>query len=252
MSEAHPVIAVSMFYNEVDIAPYVVPHMLEEVDRVIIADNRSTDGTYEALCRLSRDDSRLTVVVEGGFGYRQAEVMNRLVATVPEAAWAMGWDADEWWDSPDGRIADVLMALPPNVYLTGVPVTDMVPQPDDPPGRNPFQRIQMYRPGSFYSRTEYRKCAFRPAPDRVLLQGNHGLDRIPFPEPGPLRIRHYPYRTLRQATMKLRHGRSAALASGLGAGYGSHWQEWGSYDDQDMAAWWRRWTDPRGLELWTD
>ena len=244
------VIAISMCRNEADVAPYVVRHMLAECDRVVVADNGSTDGTYQLLT--GADDPRLMVTTEPRFGYRQAETMNRLVGVAVEmgATWVVPFDFDEWWDSPDGRIADVLAALPPEVTLTGVSVSDMIPQPADPPYRDPFTRIQMTRPDSFYSRTEYRKCAFRPYPGAVLLQGNHGLAGVPFPEAGPLRIRHYPYRTLAQAMNKLRHGRKAALASGLGVGYGSHWQEWGAYDDEDIAAWWRRWTDPRGLVEW--
>jgi glycosyltransferase involved in cell wall biosynthesis len=245
------VAAVSMVYNEADVIEYVAEHMLAECDQVIVADNRSTDGTKSRLERMA--SHRLIVVEERSFAYLQAKTMNWLgdVARELGAAWVVPFDADEWWDSGEGRIADVLKALPLDVVVTGAHSYDMIPQPDDPPDTNPFARIHKTRPGSFYSNPDFRKCAYRPRPGRTLLQGNHGLEGQPLPEFGPLRIRHYPYRTFEQAREKLRHGREAALASGLGPGYGAHWLEWGGYSDDDLLAWWQRWTDPEGLTEWS-
>ena len=82
------VIAISMCRNEADVVPYVIPHMLAECDRVLVADNGSTDGTLEMLGGLVKDDPRLMLTVEPRFGYRQAETMNRLVG----AAASLGAD----------------------------------------------------------------------------------------------------------------------------------------------------------------
>lgn len=238
------VVAVSMFHNEEDLAEYVVRHMLAECDRVIVADNRSTDRTRTILEGIG--DPRLTVVDEPNFAYRQAETMMRLVG-MAEADWIVPFDADEWWDSAEGRIADVLARLPDEV--TAAQTWDMIPQPSDDSDPDPFRRIVWMRPGSLWSQDITRKIAFRPGPGRVLMQGNHGLVGEPFPPVGPLRIRHYPFRSFEQAAAKLRHGR-AAVEAGAPVGSGTHWREWGSYDDADLRAWWKRWTDPQGLERW--
>ncbi len=245
------VAAVSMFHNEEDVAEHVVRHMLAECDLVVIADNNSTDRTRELLDAI--DDPRLFIYDEPSFAYNQAETMMRMAdaAVGAGADWIVPFDFDEWWDSPEGRIADVLRTLPGDVIATATRTWDMIPQRCDGADPNPFARIVHTRPGSLWSQASTRKIAFRPGPGRVLLQGNHGLaGRDPAPV-GPLRIRHYPFRSYQQAKAKVRHGRSAVLAAQLPPTSGTHWQEWGGYTNAELWAWWRRWTDPAGLERWT-
>ncbi len=245
------VAAVSMFRNEEDLAAPVVRHMLAECDRVVVADNGSTDGTAAALAAIG--DPRLLVVDEPRFAYRQAETMNALAALVAEegAAWVVPFDADEWWEAPAGRrVADALGALPADVIVAAAAVYDMVTQPGDDPALDPFARTLWWRPGSYWS--PFPKVAYRPGPGRVLLQGNHGLAGVPTPPVGPLRVRHYPFRSLEQARAKLRHGRAAVEAADLPAGSGAHWREWGAYSDAALADWWARWTDPAGLVRWRE
>lgn len=245
------VAAISMFHNESDVAPWVVRHMLDECDAVWVADNSSDDGTREILD--GTGDPRLTIVDEPSFAYNQAATMNRLVslAVGAGAAWVVPFDADEWWYAEGGRISDVLRSMPDDTFQTAARTWDMIPQPDDPDGPDPFARPRWTRPGSLWSLPHTRKIAYRPMAGRELMQGNHGLVGITWPEVGPLRIRHLPFRSLAQATAKLRHGRAAVLAAGLPGGSGTHWQQWGSLSDEDLAAWWAEWTDPAGLELWT-
>ena len=245
------VAAVSMFRNEEDVAEHVVRHMLDECDFVVVADNNSTDRSRQLLEAIG--DPRLFIYDEPSFAYNQAATMNRMAAAAvcAGADWVVPFDFDEWWDSADGRIADVLRALPHEVEATATRTWDMVPQRGDGDDPNPFRRIVSTRPGSLWSQPGTRKIAFRPGPGRTLLQGNHGLvGREPAPV-GPLRVRHYPFRSYRQAKAKVRHGRAAILAAQLPTSSGTHWQEWGSYSDAELWAWWRRWTDPEGLERWS-
>ena len=52
--------AVSVVKNELDIIPYVLDHFFAQgIDRIIIADNLSTDGTREYLRQRAQEDSRL-------------------------------------------------------------------------------------------------------------------------------------------------------------------------------------------------
>jgi hypothetical protein len=244
-------IAISMFHDEADVAGPVVRHMLAECDAAIVADNNSADGSRAILDAIG--DPRLTILDEPSFAYNQASTMNRLVALAAAAGaeWVVPFDFDEWWYAEGGRIADVLAAMPEDMVSTTTRTWDMIPQPDDPDDPDPFARVRWTRPGSLWSLPHSRKTAFRPAPDRILLQGNHGLAGYPWADVGPLRIRHVPFRSLAQATAKLRHGRAAVIAAGLPGGSGSHWQQWGSLSDEDLSAWWAEWTDPAGLELWT-
>lgn len=240
------VVGISMMRNEEDVAGYVVRHMLAECDRVIVADNRSTDGTLAALASIG--DSALMVVDEPQFAYHQADTMNRLAEMAHGADWIVPFDADEWWDSADGRIADVLMPMIADATTTQT--WDMVPQPDDPPDPDPFARITRYRHGSLWSRPTYGKVAFRPAPGRRLTMGNHSIAGEVQPPVGPLRLRHYPFRSFDQARAKLRHGREALRAAGSRPAEGFHWQQWGLYGDDRLRRWWAEWTNPEGLATW--
>ena len=251
----------SMMHDELDVAPWVIEHMLFECDRLIVADNASRDGTRELLDMLALSSGgRLSVVDEPGLAFNQAASMNRLadMAAAEGAAWIVPFDADEWWTAewPDrkGRwtpvpIAAALRAMPAGDWQTTTRTIDLVPQPDDDPAQpNPFLRARHHRPGSLWSAPGARKTAFRPASGRRLVQGNHRLEDAPWAPVGPLRIRHLPYRSLGQARRKLRHGRTAILAANLPTTSGTHWQQLGAMSDADLEGWWYGWTDPVGLE----
>lgn len=235
--------AVSMFHDEEDVAEYVVRHMLDECDQVIVADNNSTDRSRVILEAIH--NPRLTIVEEPRFAYGQPETMMRLVG-MTNADWIIPFDFDEWWDA-EGTIWEALESL--DVEATGTTTWDMIPQDSDGTNRNPFRRIVHTRPGSLWSHPIHHKIAFRPASGRVLMPGNHGLEGRPLAPTGPLRIRHYPFRSFEQAKAKLRHGRAVNLAAGV-TGLGEHWSEWGDYPDDALMEWWSLWTMSEGLEVW--
>jgi hypothetical protein len=79
------VVGVTMMWNEADLAEYTVRHMLDQVDYVIVADNRSTDDTRAILESIG--DPRLFVVDEPEFGYCQDRVMNALADSARRGAW---------------------------------------------------------------------------------------------------------------------------------------------------------------------
>lgn len=231
-----PVIAIAMMHDEEDVAPYVVRHMLDECDAVIVADHASTDGTREILDGIG--DPRLTVISIVG-AYRQAERMNGLAerAFALRAEWIVPFDADEWWYSPNGRIADVLRLQ--RSVVTIARTWQLVPQPDDDPNDpNPFTRLRFRRPTP-----DYQKVAFRPQRGRVLTAGNHRLLDGPVGRLGPLAVNHAPYRSLEHFMRKVRHGKLALEASGANPREGWHWQTLGAQSDEELAHWWQAWTD---------
>jgi len=238
------VVGIARVRNEQDVILSVVDHMLDECDTVIVADNNSTDTTLEILFKLQAWESRLILVNEPSFGFNQTETMNWLANMVP-ADWIVPFDADEWWDAPGG-ISEALMALPSDVVATMAQMHDMVPQPGDPDG-DPFLSITMTRPGSLWA--GIGKVAFRPGQGRVLDRGNHRLVDTGA-VPGPLRIRHYPFRTKEQARAKLQHGSKSVAAHESDPTIGWHWRKWGSLSDVEFDDWWAEWTKPEGLVRW--
>src|SRR5512143_161327 len=95
--------------NEVDILRInVLHHFSLGVDRFLIVDNGSTDGTDGVLRELSAN-GRLEWRRDGG-PYRQSEITTELAqeAFRQGADWVIPVDADEFWYAPFGDFRSVL------------------------------------------------------------------------------------------------------------------------------------------------
>jgi glycosyltransferase involved in cell wall biosynthesis len=92
--------AIMLVRNEQHILPITVGYLLSVlgVDRVVIADNGSTDSTPKILQRLSEADERCRWLDASG-PYRQAEIVNELAreACHNGASWIIPNDADEFF-----------------------------------------------------------------------------------------------------------------------------------------------------------
>lgn len=216
------VAAVSMVRDEADIIESTVAHMLTQVDVVIVADNRSIDGTREIL-----DSLDVVTLDDPEVAYHQSEKMTRLAhyaAGEFGADWVVPFDADEWWYSPEGRIGDVLEACQAWPVMTAE-LYDHVPTGIDPDGPDPTRTIRYRRrnPGAL------PKVACRTAPDLVIHQGNHGAGySAPAPQIPGLIVRHFPYRSAEQFARKAINGAEAYAATDLPDDIGRHWREYGA------------------------
>jgi hypothetical protein len=216
------VVAITMVRDEADIVAATVGHMITQVDHVVVADNRSTDGTREILDWLD-----VTVVDDPEVGYYQAQKMTRLAhmaRTEFGADWVVPFDADEWWTSPHGRIGDILDRL------EGWPVAeaalfDHVATGVDPDELDPTKRIRWRRTNA----APLPKVACRTADDLSIHQGNHGASySAPHVQiPGYLEVRHFPYRSPEQFARKALNGAEAYAATDLPDDVGRHWREYG-------------------------
>jgi len=230
-----PVVGVSMMHNEEDVAPYVVRHMLDECDAVIVGDHRSTDRTREILAGIG--GRRLTVLSISG-SFRQAPIINRIASRYGRVEWIVPFDADEWWTSPHGRIADVLRGSGEQA-ATAV-AWDLIPHPDDDEADpNPFTRIRRrtFVPG-------WEKVAFRPGVGRSLVTGSHRLRRGPVGARGLLEIAHVPYRSFDQMARKVRHGKMALEEAREPFRRGGHWRTLGGKTDAELEVFWADYTKP--------
>lgn len=250
-------VAVSMVRDEADIVGSTVAHMLGQVDAVLVADNRSADRTREILGDLV-DSTRTELVVIDDLdpAYRQSEKMTALALRARlelGADWIVPFDADEWWYSPFGRIADVLAEVAPQWLIVPAPLFDHVATAEDSETElDPVRRIGWRR----ISPNPLPKVACRWRSDLVIEQGNHGaiyngrgtrFDEL-------LTVRHFPYRSIGQLIRKIRNGAEAYRAAGdsIPATFGAHWRQWGDLLEQrgeqaiaDLYFTWYYRTDPR-------
>ncbi len=212
------VVAVSMVKDEADIVAATVAHMCGQVDAVIVADNNSTDGTRDIL-----DGLPVTVVDDPDPAYYQSRKMTALAERARvefDATWVVPFDADEWWYSPHGRIADVLEQH--SSHIATAALYDHVATGADADLDDPVKRIGWRRRKA----APLPKIAARCAPDLVIAQGNHDAtydvpaDRVD----GLLVVRHFPYRSPEQMARKARNGAEAYAATDLPEDAGAHWR----------------------------
>jgi glycosyltransferase involved in cell wall biosynthesis len=238
------VYGVSMVRDEVDIVGHTVRNMARQVDRLIVADNGSTDGTRDLLADLARE-LPLEIVDDRERGYWQSRKMTALAARAGAqgAEWIVPFDADEWWYCTHGPIREHLAGIGPGMMVVRAGLYDHVPTGVDPPGPNPVLRMGWRRRESL----PLPKVAVRWRPDLTIHQGNHGADYggiIPAAV-DMLVVRHFPYRSVEQFISKVRNGAEAYRATDLPADAGAHWRQWGDLLDRDgeegLAEVFRRW-----------
>lgn len=219
---------ITMVRDEADVIEATVRQMASQVDHIIVSDNLSADGTREILDRLA-GDLPLTVLDDPEPGYFQSEKVTHLarVAAGEGADWVVAFDADEWWMSPFGRIADLLAEHPGAVATAAV--FDHVATAADPDEADPVKRIGWRR----QEPCPLHKVACRPNLPVTITQGNHGAH---YPTQEPLEeqivIRHFPNRSVEQLVRKVRNGAAAYAATDLPFEQGQHWREWGRLLEQ--------------------
>lgn len=225
--------AVSMVKDEQDVVGFTIEHLLAEgVDRILVADNLSSDGT-RAVLRGWAARAPVTILEDRLFAYYQADKMTHLarLAAARGAGWIVPFDADELWCAPGSRLADFLADCSCDVVRA--PVFDQLPAIDDDLAEpNPFVRLRHRTAGP-----ELHKVAFRSHRLATLTQGNHKVLR-PGTKGDGLEVRHAPLRTFEQYCHKVRNGASVYEATDLEGHLGSHWRRLGGLDDEALRAAW--------------
>lgn len=221
------VIAVGMVRDEEDLIAGTLLHLADEVDEIIVADNRSTDGTREILAELE-DRIPLTVLDDPDVGYYQSHKMSHLARLAGEkgAEWVLPFDADELWLA-EHKITKVLADCHGNVAAARL--FNHLPTAVDPVMDDPFRSIvwRQQQPGAM------PKVAFRWEEGATVHQGNHGVTLPHGERPEELlEIRHFPARSPEQFVRKARNGAQAYRATTLPQGEGAHWREWGDLLDR--------------------
>jgi glycosyltransferase involved in cell wall biosynthesis len=183
---------VGVVRNEVDIIALSVRVLLEQgIDRILILDNGSTDGTVDLLADLARacplDWSASTNA------FRQDQLLTRLAqrAYLRGADWVLPFDADEFWLAPGSTIRAVLgtssagaLSVQPITFVQRREQHDLVPDAlrtmtrrvADPVGRiDEIARLVDSEAVAFVEHRYAPKWISRAAPDLRIGWGNHSV-----------------------------------------------------------------------------
>ena len=227
--------AVGIVRDEADIVETVVRNLVAQgVERVVVADNLSTDATGSILERLGAA-LPVTVLCDRLAAHYQAEKISLMARAAAQAGagWVLPFDADEVWTASGGTVAQWLAGCEADVVQ--VPVLNHVPTAqDDEDEPDPVRRLR-------WRKTEpnrLHKVVFRADARARLHHGNHGVDRRGRRQRG-LEIRHFPYRSEEQFLRKVRQGSAALAATDLTDEVGKHWRGLGEADDPALHAAWQ-------------
>ena len=228
--------AVMMVRDELDVLPHVLTHTLAQgIDRILVADNLSRDGSTDLLRRRAADDRRIVVLEDREPAYYQSEKMSNLarLAWWGGADWVLPVDADEFWFARDTTVAEHLRASA-GARVYGA-LHHMVPTVADPADLVGAEFVVDATP-SFPA-----KVAFRSHPAVMLSPGNHDATRVGPGLPG-LFVAHAIYRGPGQIRRKVRQGAAAyAVARPLpGQPLGAHWTRGARLDDDTVERVWDR------------
>jgi hypothetical protein len=173
-------VAISCVKNEIDIIEAFVRHTLAIVNRLVVMDNGSTDGTLDVLRALEQDGLPLHILEDPSPGYTQWQRMTRLMREYAlgrfDADWVIPLDADEFMVVNDD--ADLIPAGAATEQPIGLLWKTFVPGPeDDAREPNPVRRIRhrlLEEPSTWLKVMIPAALASHPA--AAVQQGNHGVE----------------------------------------------------------------------------
>ena len=235
--------AIAMVKNEADIIRATVTHTFEQgIDRMLIVDNGSTDGTRDLLADLSRE-FRISIGDDRETAYYQDHKMTALAAHARRhgADWVVPIDADEFWFAKDRSVGDHLRSLRATTTRASAILRNVFPIAGN-------EHPTSLRDGPL--RLDLRphvlpKVAARTHPLLWIGMGNHSALR-----PGwmhaSLHIAHLPWRSFEQLARKVRQGAAAYAATDLDEHLGGHWRRQAERADAELRATWSELLEGRG------
>lgn len=232
------VAAVTMVRNEADIIGHTVRHLLKQgVDLIIVVDNLSTDSTPRVLAELAAEDARVFVGRDTLDAYHQNRKMSRLAYLAHRAGadWVVLFDADEFWFSKDGRVADYLRAYPGESRVLGARLRDARPLSVEGVSLDDASASLRLDVDSY---TE--KVAIRPRGWVWVDHGNHTALDLGSTEPSELRIIHIPHRSYDQWRRKVSVGAASLENASLPWAIGNHWRDGAALPAGEEMSHWRR------------
>lgn len=207
-------------------------HLANGIDFAIVTDNLSRDQTPGILEGYVRS-GRVQLLHEDGDDYSQAQWVTRMARLAAQAGadWIINSDADEFWFSMCGDLKDTFNSVPAEIGVVEVPRHNYVCIEGD----MPFWMRMVWREResrNSLGRLLPMKVAHRASSTVEVAQGNHAVTGVQPEEVGkaPMEILHFPLRSRRQLTNKIRYGgaayeRNSVLDPSIGDAWRSLYRE---------------------------
>lgn len=205
--------AIMHAYNEADILPEVVQHLVEQGVEIHYFDNWSTDGSWEIVQTLMGEGQikhceRFPVKPSGQYEWHKQLSKTAAYAESLDADWVMHYDADEIRVSPwEGVTLSEAIAHADSLGFNAVDFTviDFRFTETKPDAETPYQENLTHfefgrRPGHF----SQVKCWKNATPVNLADSGGHDAffcDRKIYPI--KFLLKHYPLRNKEQANKKI-------------------------------------------------
>lgn len=189
-------------------------HISQGVDRFIVTDNNSEDGTVDILREFEKQGI-LDIIFEEEDNYSQWKWVTRmanLAFTDYKAGWIINNDADEFWWPEGGNLKDALGDVPAEFPLARVPRYDFVPRPEAEGALFDRMIIRDLKPLNHIGLPLPPKMCHRGMPDVVVGHGNHILLEpagLPAFDKTRIGIMHFPMRSYDRFEEKIMHGGAA-------------------------------------------
>lgn len=201
-------IGISMVRNEADIIGRTLHQLLPQVDRIVVLDNGSTDGTTDLL-----HDLGVEVIYDPDAVFLHGQRMTALADTYAKPdEWVVPFDGDELWNLEGADLDTDVLRCKPWVCL--------------PDGTRTHQEPQW-------------KCMFRYRSGVIIDTGQHNIFNAgPYVRDGLIEVEHYQFRSLEQVKRKVRDGTAALDRAHEHPLHGTHWRDMAKLTDDELAAWW--------------
>lgn len=217
--------------NECDIVEAFVRHHAALVDRVVVVDNASQDGTRGILDALEAEGLPLTVLSDDTLEYRQSEIMSylsRACLRVFDIDRLFLLDADEFLHVESRSHIDAALSRFRSDESVRLAWATYVPETSADDGICAPLRMRRRRreePKPSYKLAVSRHYADSPAAQ--VSMGNHDLldaGTIVETSIADIRIAHYPIRSALQLQTKAAVSWTAYMAMGYDGAYGAQWK----------------------------
>jgi hypothetical protein len=186
-------VAIGAVHNEVDILESTVRHLFAQgIDRMMLTDHRSTDGTAELLDKLAH---RYPIDLRRDTGryFEQKRIINGMAekAWLDGADWVLPFDADEFW-------------VPVNRTSLRKVIADVAPKYTALIAKVFWHKDRQHRQKS---PRPLPKVVIRSTAGRIFCTGNHETDPVTprdLAAHGIVEVREIPFRGLEHYIRKLR------------------------------------------------